>query len=101
MREPKSEPTPGIRPQGVRPQGVRPQGVLLFLAATILNFLTAGILFFGFLAFWGLVLAPWLKLPTSSPVIFAAFVVAVVGSGILYRAAVKLYLKRDFNKKSP
>ncbi|NLJ47816.1 MAG: hypothetical protein GX430_14810 [Treponema sp.] len=89
MNPPDSEPTPRLRPRGVPIRAI-----LLFLAATILNFLTAGILFFGFLALWGLVLAPWLKLPASSPVILAAFVFAVAGSGILYRAAVKRYLGR-------
>ena len=93
MREPKSGPPPGSPSRGVRPGNV-----MLFLAATIRNFLTASVLFFGFLALWGLVLAPWLELPTSSPVIFAAFVLAVAGSGILYRAAVKLYLKRRVSK---
>ncbi len=67
----------------------------MFLAATVFNFLTAAVLFFGFLSLWGLVLAPWLRLPSSSPVIFASFVLAVAGSGVIYRAAVKLYLKKE------
>ncbi|HOX13531.1 MAG TPA: hypothetical protein P5313_04295 [Spirochaetia bacterium] len=89
MRDPKGDPVPAARTPGARARGI-----LLFLAATILNFLTASAFFFGFLALWGLVLAPWLKLPTSSPVILAAFVLAVAGSGILYRAAVKIYLRK-------
>lgn len=89
MTDPKSDAIPGA---GTR--GSRVRAVFLFLAATVLNFLIASLLFFGFLALWGLVLAPWLKLPTSSPVIFAAFILAVAGSGILYRAAVKLYLRK-------
>lgn len=89
MTDPKSDAIPGA---GTR--RVRARGVFLFLAATILNFLTAASIFFGFLALWGLVLAPWLRLPTSSPVIFAAFVLAVAGSGVIYRAVVKFYLRR-------
>lgn len=90
MRDTGSDPAPGARTPGARARGI-----LLFLAATILNFLTASAFFFGFLALWGLVLAPWLRLPTSSPVIFAAFVLAVAGSGVVYRAAVKLYLRKS------
>lgn len=93
MTDPKSDGIPGA---GTR--GSRGRAVFLFLAATVFNFLIASLLFFGFLALWGLVLAPWLRLPTSSPVIFAAFILAVAGSGILYRAAVKLYLKRRGSK---
>ncbi len=89
MTDPRRDPG---KPARIR--GSRARGVLLFLAATILNFLTASILFFGLLALWGLVLAPRLRLPTSSPVIFAAFVLAVAGSGVVYRAAVKIYLRR-------
>jgi predicted metal-binding membrane protein len=90
MTDPKNDPA---GPARIR--GARVRGILLFLAATILNFLTASILFFGFLALWGLVLAPRLRLPTSSPVIFAAFVLAVAGSGIVYRAAVRVYLRKS------
>lgn len=80
--------------QEPRHRGARARIVLLFLAAAVFNFLTAGVLFFGFLALWGLVPAPWLRLSSSAPVILAAFTLAVAGSGILYRRVVKLYLKR-------
>lgn len=99
MTDPDAVPRPETSLAGPRARGIRLRSVLLFLAATVFNFLTAAGLFFGFLALWGLVLAPWLKLPSSAPIILAAFVLAVAGSGLIYRAAVKLFLKSGLSKK--
>lgn len=99
MTDPEAAPRSETSPAGPRVRGLRARRVLLFLAATVFSFLSAAGLFFGFLALWGLVLSPWLKLPSSAPVILAAFVLAVAGSGLIYRAAVKLFLSRGLSKK--
>lgn len=69
----------------------RTRTVLLFLAATVFLFIVASALFFGLLALWGLVLAPFLRLSSSSLVIFCAFVLAVAGSSLVYRAVLKRF----------
>jgi hypothetical protein len=69
-------------------------GIALFIAATVFNLVTIAILFFAFLALWGLALAPIFKLPTSSFVILVAFAFAAAGSAFIYRAVAKWYAHR-------
>ncbi len=72
----------------------RGPGILFFLAATAFNLAVTAALFFGALALWGLVLAPFLRLSSSAFVILPAFAAAVAGSALIYKAALKAYLRR-------
>jgi len=74
--------------------------IAFFLAAVAFNLICTAALFFGLLFLWGAVLAPLLRLPSSSLVILCAFAASVVGSAYIYKRVLAYCLRRFSNEKS-